>query len=136
VGDIAPLLKLEALDSRSFSGKYTLIKFWQSTCPPCLEEIEGFKDFYSRSRDEMNIVFIAVNRDKKVLNKYLVESGLDDHLPVYFDRGRINGRNYGLKRTPTSFLLDEMGVIVYKWTGGSDWSKVDAESFIGLTIAE
>ena len=129
VGDIAPPLNLEGIQTRDLAGRYTLIKFWQSTCPPCREEIDGFKDFYSRSRGDMNIVFIAVNKDEWVLNKYLDETGLAKHLPVYFDRGRVNGRAYGLKRTPTTFLLDERGVILSRWTGAADWKEVNSEDF-------
>ncbi len=129
-GDMAPPLSLEGLESKSSNGKYTLIKFWQSTCPPCREEIEGFKDFYSRSSEEMNIIFIAVNKDQEVLNTYLRESGLDKVIPVYFDRDRRNTRAYGLKRTPTTFLIDGRGVIVSRWTGPSKWDEVAAADLL------
>ncbi|GLI54531.1 thioredoxin [Propionigenium maris DSM 9537] len=128
-GNMAFPLNLEGLDDIR-SGRYTLIKFWQSTCPPCREEIEGFKDFYSRSSEEMNIIFIAVNKDEGVLNTYLRETGLDKDIPVYFDRGRKNTRTYGLRRTPTTFLLDERGVIVSRWTGATKWDEVDAADLI------
>lgn len=128
-GNMTFPLNLEGLDDIR-SGRYTLIKFWQSTCPPCREEIEGFKDFYSRSSEEMNIIFIAVNKDEGVLNTYLRETGLDKDIPVYFDRGRKNSRAYGLRRTPTTFLLDERGVIVSRWTGATKWDEVDAADLI------
>ncbi len=128
-GNMAPPLNLEGLPKK-ISGKYTLIKFWQSTCPPCREEIEGFKNFYFRSSEKMNIIFIAVNKDEEVLNTYLRESGLNKDIPVYFDRGRKNTRAYGLRRTPTTFLLDERGVIVSRWTGATKWDEVDAADLI------
>lgn len=131
VGDMAPPLSFEGLDNKSNAG-YTLIKFWQSTCPPCRREIEGFKDFYSRSRDELNIIFIAVDKDEEVLNAYLMETDLHKEIPVYFDRGRSNGRAYGLRKTPTTFLLDERGIILSRWTGASNWYEVDAADLKSL----
>ncbi len=124
-GDMAPPLNLAGLhNNKDSSGRYTLIKFWQSTCPPCRREIEGFKDFYSRSSEEMNIIFVAVNKDEGVLNAYLKETGLNKEIPVYFDNKRTNARAYGLRKTPTTFLMDENGIILSRWTGASKWEDI------------
>jgi len=72
----------------------------------------------------VNLVYISVNRDEKVFKDYMKKSQLEKYLPVYYDRNRTTWKRFKLDRTPTTFILDERGVIINKWTGYINWNSV------------
>lgn len=133
-GDIAPILILENLDSKTILGKPTIVKFWQSTCPPCLEETSSLKRFYKNNKDDINLIYIAINKDADSLYDYLSEEKIYKDLPVYFDKERYNAGRYQVKRTPTTFILNERGIITYRWSGIVDWDKVTVDKLKSFPI--
>ena len=55
------------------------------------------------------------------------DTQLIKYLPIYYDRDRITWTKFGLKKTPTTFILDEKGIIVDKWIGVMNWNDITVE---------
>lgn len=98
-----------------------------------MQEKDSLKSFYEKNKKDVNLIYLSVNRDEKVLKEYLEESQLDKYIPVYYDRDRLNWTEYGLNRTPTTIILDDKGIIVDKWTGPRDWTKISYDDLKSLT---
>lgn len=41
---------------KSVKGKYLVINFWATWCPPCLKEIPAFVDFYELYKDKVQLL--------------------------------------------------------------------------------
>jgi thiol-disulfide isomerase/thioredoxin len=48
-----------------FKGKWVLVNFWATWCPPCLEEMPELEIFHSRHKDS-NAVVIGVNYETEI----------------------------------------------------------------------
>lgn len=104
------MVKLE-----DFLGKYVLIDFWASWCPPCRaanpELIKVYEQFADR---DFTIVGISVDEDE-LRWKNAIET---DRLP-WINLSEVNGwggitETYGVKAVPQNFLLDPDGIIIEK----------------------
>jgi peroxiredoxin len=96
-------------------GKYILIDFWASWCPPCRAANPKLIEVYEQfSEKNFTIVGISVDKDE-VLWKKAIE---DDHLP-WINVSSLSGWDsiseiYGVKAIPQNFLLDTNGIIIDK----------------------
>jgi peroxiredoxin len=134
-GDRAPAFSLPALDGRGevsldqYKGKVIWLDFWASWCPPCLTslpELEAMRKQMPASQFQV----VAINIDEKpnkalrFLEKqpvgYPSASDPDGALPEVF----------GLETMPTSYLIDQKGVIrlVHKGYRAGDIDKIKAEA--------
>jgi len=70
-GATAPAFSLKdmsgnVVDSSDFLGKPTVINFFATWCPPCVEEIPGFVDVYNKYKDEgFELVGISLDTDTR-----------------------------------------------------------------------
>lgn len=116
IGNKFPQINFENKNiSTVFGKKYTLIDFWFSSCLPCLEAMEKYKQFYSHYKDRgFEIVAISTDREKDILYwKYTIEKrGLK--WQNFRDKNKIETEKYSINSFPTTFLLDSEGKIIKK----------------------
>jgi len=99
-----------------YKGKWVLVNFWATWCPPCRKEIPDLSDFHL---DNDDAVVIGVNyepgikdeRLKKFMALYLVSYPMTR---VNDDIINALGEPRGL---PTSILIDQQGNVVKKISG-------------------
>ena len=75
---------LQDLDGKSvslsdFRGKWVVVNYWATWCPPCLEEIPDLVDLYEENRDTIVVLGIAF---EEVNQEYLREF-VDSHMISY-----------------------------------------------------
>ena len=107
-------------------GKVTILNFWATWCPPCVEELfQEFPLVIETYGDDVAIVaahVISVSEDVQAyVDKYFKDSGIIfcQDLPdatgsyTYYDLAGGNGY------VPYTLILDENGVILKTITGGT-----------------
>jgi thiol-disulfide isomerase/thioredoxin len=62
-----------------YRGKWVIVNFWATWCPPCLEEIPDFVELYEENRD--TLVVLGVNYEE-INDEYLREF-VDSHMISY-----------------------------------------------------
>ncbi|WP_293710225.1 TlpA disulfide reductase family protein [uncultured Parabacteroides sp.] len=127
IGKTAPEFSLPdtagvAVPLADFRGKYVLLDFWASWCPPCRREnpnvVKAFQDYKDKN---FTILGISLDNNK---NKWL-KAIADDNLTwthvsdlKYWD-SEIPAL-YGVRGIPANVLLDPDGVIIAKNITGEE----------------
>ena len=62
-----------------YRGKWVIVNFWATWCPPCLEEIPDFVDLYEENRD--SIMVLGVNYEE--VNEEYLREFVDSHMMSY-----------------------------------------------------
>ena len=96
------------------ADKYIIV-FWSSTCSHCLDEIPQLQSFINKNKAE-KIKVIAIGLESNIsLWKSKIES-LPEFIHVYGKDKWDNSiaKDYGVKNTPTYYVLDKVKRIVLK----------------------
>lgn len=97
-------------------GKITLIDFWAAWCKPCRLENPNIVSVYQDYRDKgFTVVGVSLDTSKSRWTQAISDDQLDwtqiSHLQRF--RGPI-ARSFNITAIPSSFLVDENGVIIAK----------------------
>lgn len=127
-----PAFDLATLDGTNFNskqlnGKPTLINFWFTKCPPCIDEMPVLNEIAERYKASFN--FIAITYEKKED----VKSFLKKH-PFKFSH-LINAQSFidslNIPSYPMNLFLDKNGVLRYVEGGIAYESKEGEELKMG-----
>lgn len=106
-----PVLKIKNQD---FLGHITLLNVWSSWCKTCQQENAVLLDV---SRSGKFVLYGLNYKDKreKAL-KWLKENGNPYYQNIYDPKGSL-GINLGVYGVPETFLIDQNGIVRYKYVG-------------------
>ncbi len=114
-------LTLTDLDGKTvsvsdFRGKWVIVNFWATWCPPCLEEIPDFVGLYDDNRD--SLVVLGVNYEE--VNEEYLREFVDSHMISYpimrmeplpvTPLGPVTG-------LPTTYIVSPQGELVARQEG-------------------
>jgi thiol-disulfide isomerase/thioredoxin len=92
----------------------TLVHFWAEWCPVC----RFGQDSIDRIADDHRVVTVATTSgEREEVQSYVDEHGLD--MPVVVDNSGRLARSWGVQGTPSTFIVNEAGDIVFASTGYS-----------------
>lgn len=121
-GSVAPDFTLETLDGQTINlsdlhGQVVLINFWATWCLPCREEMPAIQSVYDRYRDQ-GFTVLAVNLLETDVEVTEFTSELALTFPILMDRNAEVFFLYRVRGLPTTFFLDQAGVIQSLKIGG------------------
>src|SRR5687767_8045472 len=107
----------------SFRGNLVLVEFWASWCRPCREENPKLVKLYNKYKDtdfgkakSLKVISVSLDSDK---DKW-VEAIHHDSLLLEYHLSDLQGWNsaavdsYQFRSIPSSFLVDQNGIIIGK----------------------
>jgi len=101
-----------------FLGKPVLLNFWATWCPPCRKEIPDLQKFHQKYGDKIVLLGIDWGEDVEEVKKFLTRYGVT-YTTLMDKDGKFFVR-YGLTGLPTSYWVDETGVIRGIWEGAME----------------
>jgi thiol-disulfide isomerase/thioredoxin len=117
----APMFPASAHDRAEFrlsdyGGSVVLLNFWATWCKPCLDEIPWFNEFNRKySNRGLRVIGISVDDGGwKTVEPFLKDHRVEFRVAVAEEDLRDQ---YGIRKLPTTLLLDRKGKIAAIATG-------------------
>jgi peroxiredoxin len=108
-GDIVSLADLR--------GQVVLVNFWATWCPPCRAEMPAIQQVYETYQEEgFTVLAVDVQENEAQVAAFARESGLS--FPILLDRDGSVSARYQVRAMPSTFFVDQDGVIQEVTLGG------------------
>jgi peroxiredoxin len=124
VGALAPDLTLQDLAGETvhlsdYRGQAVLINFWAVWCTFCRVELPEMQAVYDAYRDRGFVILAVDVMDAAAdVQEYVTEMGLT--FPILLDPEAELTRSYRVRGLPTSYFVDQNGVIIGRELGPID----------------
>lgn len=133
-GDDAPDFKATLIDGSDFKlsdlqGKYVVLDFWGSWCPPCIKEAPQLVDLHNKYGKEIYIVTIGLEKNDKTWKKFADRFGYSWKYQIVDQNQFVMmssiARKYGVTEIPAKFLISPEG----KLLGEYSFKQIDSTLF-------
>lgn len=127
IGTVAPDFTLSDVNGNEVSlsdykGKTVLLTFWASWCPTCRAENKHLAEIYPKYKNEgFEILGVSLDRSKTNWEKAVEKDGI-----TWSQVSDLEGvdspvaTKYGVYATPTTFLIDSVGIVIGKDLRGEE----------------
>ena len=95
---------------KELAGRVVVVDFWASWCEPCkleLPELEKLARHYA----SRGVVFVGINIDEHRENGARLADALGLDFPLASDPRQLTVQNYDPPKMPSSFVIDDKGVV-------------------------
>ena len=128
-GQTAPDFQLDTIDGEKvvlsdYRGKPVMVNFWALWCNPCIQEMGVIQERYQQHYPDLVVLAIEENGKGVSLRDYLAESNIGF---LVLAGSESVARKYSIRAYPTSFFIDEHGVIQSIVVGSLSGSSLDVE---------
>ncbi|SFZ93084.1 Peroxiredoxin [Flaviramulus basaltis] len=134
VGAVVPDFTLTTVDGKGLTlskveGKYILIDFWASWCVPCRASFPHLKELYKQYKDKGFEVVAIGTADQEDKWRKAIEEDKTPWLHVYDANTKSKNmygpvaQKYNVPHLPTTFLIDNKGVIILRQPQKEDLDK-------------
>jgi thiol-disulfide isomerase/thioredoxin len=119
--------------SASYKGKWVLVNFWATWCPPCLEEIPDLIALHEKYRKtKLEVIGIAMDyQDPKQVLSFADSMFIS--YPIVLGDAKIAAQFGRLQGLPTSYLYNPEGKLVAYQVGAL--TKKSVEDYINRKAA-
>ncbi len=116
-----------AFDQRN--GQVVLINFWATWCKPCVAEIPSLHRLRARIEDPaFEIVTVNVGEERDRIASFLERVPVE--LPLLLDIDSKVAKEWKIYVYPSSYLVDDRGLIRYAYLGALEWDSPEIISII------
>ena len=137
----APDFTLENLEGESvrladFRGKFVLLNFWATWCPPCVREMPSMQRLGKRFKDRPFVVLgISLDTSKDAPKVKAFIKRLKLTFPMSLDPNSRISEKYGARDLPATFLIDPLGRVILAAKGERDWYSKEIVGYLEEVVA-
>lgn len=140
----APLFALAEKNGKTHSlagyrGKWVLLSFWASWCPPCVEEMPAFIALTGKLHQAGKVAVVTISNDDgwEAIDRLWQTrfQGREPPFPVLLDADGQVTRRYGTVKFPETYVIDPQGKLAAKFVGPRDWRSPHAARYFDGLIA-
>ena len=127
--------KGEKIDLSTLKGKVTIIHFWATWCPPCVEEVPALSRFWERyqGRDDVRLFAISVDKDWKTIDAFNAKN--PNQLPLYIDPDAATAKRFGTIQYPETYIVNPKGRVIERVPGAVSWDDPEVRKRIEQLLA-
>ncbi len=123
-----PLLDgLTLVSPSDFAGRPLFLNFWATWCPPCVRELPALEEFAAiHAADDQGPALLTINLGETPaeISGFLAEIAVQN-LPVALDANQIVKGDYGVQNLPTTFIIDERGLVRFMKLGEIGFEEME-----------
>lgn len=107
-------------DLAALQGRFVVVHFWASWCPPCVEEAPALETLAETVRPWGIIVLgVSADQDADAYQRFLQQFHF--RFPNLRDPTGTIAARYGTHLYPETYLVGPDGRLVRKWVGPQNW---------------
>jgi thiol-disulfide isomerase/thioredoxin len=123
-------------NSQSLShGRITLVNFWATWCPPCVQEIPSMNRL-AAAYDAKDFGIVSINFKEAPEHVLAFMKRVNVDFPVLIDRDGAVSARWSVFAFPSTFLLDQHGNIRYSVNTAIEWDSDEVKAIIGPLLNE
>jgi thiol-disulfide isomerase/thioredoxin len=107
-----------------YKGKWVLVNYWATWCPPCLEEIPDLIELHDNRKNNLVVIGVALDyRNAKQVIDFA--DGLLVTYPVVLGNARVVNQIGPVQGLPTTYLYNPDGKMVAQQVGAITRAAVE-----------
>ena len=110
-----------------YKGKWVLVNFWATWCPPCLEEIPDLVNLHENRKNNLVVLGVAMSYQDPNQVKDFADSMLVSY-PIILGNRKVAAQFGPVDGLPTTYLYNPQGKLVAHQVGSV--TREEVESFI------
>ncbi len=117
------------------NGRFVIVHFWATWCPPCVEEIPALSRFWEKygKRGDLTLYAVSVDKDWKVIDSFAAKN--PNRLPVYRDPDGKTATRFGTTQYPETYIANRSGRVLYRVQGAMSWDDPEVRRRIEQLLA-
>jgi len=134
IGDRAPDFDLQTEDGSGlrlsdYRGKYVLLNFWATWCPPCVQELPSLNRLHQEFEDRGLIVLgVSVDSESEPYRDFLEQWKVA--FPTVRDPSMETPSRYGTSRYPETYLISPEGRVLRKYINAQNWMSPEIVNYL------
>lgn len=116
----------------SLNEKPVFLNFWATWCPPCVAELPGIIDLYTKYKADVNFVLVS-NESRDKVRKFTQKNNFDN---VLFYQNTSVPSDFSSQSIPTTFIINKDGLVVVSEKGAARWNSDRIVEIIEKLISE
>lgn len=133
LGAAAPAFELDAPGGKQkvslsqHAGQVVVVDFWATWCAPCKESFPAYQRLSQKFGPKLAVIGISVDEDPVAIPSFAHETGA--RFLLAWDEGQITAKSYRPPTMPTSFIVDQAGIVRFVHSGfhAGDEQMIDSQ---------
>ena len=105
-----------------YKERVTIINFWATWCPPCIEEIPSLNRLKEKLK-KLPIDLISINYAEDLATIKTFMKNVNVEFPVLLDQNGVFAQQWNVITYPSTFIIDKKGKIIYGVNAAIEWDN-------------